>query len=154
MTEQKQRQKNKTPKQKKKLFFVDLTAVVKLNRLILYCLLPPKQRHTMSLVINARKGLRTRMPYAPRLKTNEVCILTKSTRGAPSEQEMAGARFVILFENGTFAGFYNPSIQTLYRNPSFFCKDTMRRRGETNQWRGPRHVLVLRGARWVPIDSL
>jgi hypothetical protein len=108
----------------------------------------------MALVINTRKGRRTEMPYASRLKVNEVCILTKSQQGVPSTEEMASSRFVILFENGTFSGFYNPSSQILYQNPSSFCKDIMRRNGNTNEWRGPRHVLVLRGERWVPIDSL
>ena len=108
----------------------------------------------MALVINTRKGRRTEMPYVSHLKVNEVCILTKSQQGVPSTEEMSSSRFVILFENGTFSGFYNPSTQTLYQNPSSFCKDIMQRQGNTNEWRGPRHVLVLRGERWVPIDSL
>ena len=109
---------------------------------------------SMALVINTRKGLRTRMPYAARLNANEVCILTRSQNGIPSIDEMASSRFIVLFENGTFSGFYNPSTQTVYQNPSSFCKDIMRRDGNTNEWRGPRHVLVVRCERWVPIDSL
>lgn len=108
----------------------------------------------MALVIKKRKGSPSQLRYAPRLLANEVCILTKSTHGAPSTEEMAGARFVVLHENGAFSGFYNPSTQTLYRSPSAFCKDLLQRQGETNEWRGPRHVLVLRGARWVPLDSV
>lgn len=108
----------------------------------------------MALIINHRVGKITQHAYTELLNANEVCILTTSQNGIPSEQELIGTRYIILFENDKFSGFYNPTTQTLYKNPSVFCKGLLQRHGHTNEWRGPRHVLILRDGRWTSLDTL
>jgi len=108
----------------------------------------------MALIINHRVGKITQHAYTELLNANEVCILTTSQNGIPSEQELIGTRYIILFENDKFSGFYNPTTQTLYKNPSAFCKGLLQRHGHTNEWRGPRHVLILRDGRWISLDTL
>lgn len=68
----------------------------------------------MALIINNRLGKTTQQPYTELLNTNEVCILTSSQSGMPSAEELIGTRYIILFENDKFSGFYNPTTQTLY----------------------------------------
>ena len=108
----------------------------------------------MALIINHRVGKITQHAYTELLNANEVCMLTTSQNGIPSEQELTGTRYIILFENDKFSGFYNPTTQTLYKNPSAFCKGLLQRHGHTNEWRGPRHVLILRDGRWISLDTL
>jgi hypothetical protein len=109
----------------------------------------------MALIIRHRLGKSTQQPYAELLNSSEVCILTTSQNGIPSQQELTGTRYIILFENDKFSGFYNPTTQILHRNPTNFCKELLPpRNGQTNEWRGPQHVLVLRENRWTNLNSL
>jgi hypothetical protein len=85
---------------------------------------------------------------------NENVILTKSQKGLPTQEEINGFRYKIIFENNSFSHFLDPSTDTKYKYPTSLCKDKLQRQGNTNEWRGTKHCLVFRENNWISLLAL
>lgn len=85
---------------------------------------------------------------------DEEAILTIHQNGKPDTDELGGSRYRIHFSAGRFHSFRDQQGNQ-YKTPTALCCAKLQRHGikQTNQWRGPRHVLVRRGESWVPIGG-
>ena len=94
--------------------------------------------------------------WITKLVANEDILLTIHQNGIVSDDELGGHRYTVQYKDGIFQGFLNPTTDILYKTPSALCVAMLLRIGSkgTNEWRGPRHCLVLRGDKWTPIGNL
>lgn len=90
------------------------------------------------------------------LISGESVLLTVHASGKPDASELNGPQHTVVFTNGAFEGFRDSQTETLYSSPSGLCRAKLQRNGplNTNQWQGPRHVLVSRNGNWVAIADL
>lgn len=54
---------------------------------------------------------------------------------------------------GYFNGVFVLNNGYKVRSPSATCKRCMTREGSTNEWRGPRHVILFVNNRWIPFAA-
>jgi hypothetical protein len=96
------------------------------------------------------------MAWTTKITADEEILLTVHQNGKVDEDEMRGPRYKVCFTGGVFTSFFDPSTNTNYKTPTALCCAKLERHGQkkTNQWRGPRHVLVLRDGAWVSLDKL
>ena len=92
--------------------------------------------------------------FRPYVKDGESFICITSQSGAPileptAEDLSVSGKIVSTQEKWGF--FAN---NTLYKSASAACKGLLLRDGETNEWRGPRHVYVSRDGVWKRFDTL
>lgn len=94
--------------------------------------------------------------WATKIQDGEELLLTVHQNGVIDETELTGQKYRVVFRKGLFEGFQDPVSQSIYTTPSALCRAKLERKGakKTNEWRGPRHCLVLRDSRWVPIGNL
>ncbi len=94
--------------------------------------------------------------WSSKILADEPVLLTVHESGVASELETNGCLYLVHCVDGVFKGFYDPSDETVYRSASALCKAKLQRHGpkNTNQWRGPRHCLVLRNGVWKPLDKI
>ena len=112
-----------------------------------------------SILISTLSSHSNTMPiprWSSNLVASEPVILTIHQNGVPNGQELAGHQYQVNFVNGVFQGFIDPADGTSYSTASALCCAKLRRNGpkSTNEWRGPRHCLVLRGGSWIPVGNL
>ncbi len=101
-------------------------------------------------------ALVTKMPtYTTILHVGETVRLTKNqnSRASPDELSDAAPHYTITIHNGKLM-FHDPSTGDYYKSPTSLCKAKMKHDGQTNEWAGPRHCMVLRNGSWVSIKSL
>lgn len=93
-----------------------------------------------------------RTHWSNNLIPDEDVILTVHQNGKPDSDELQGTRYRVRFSEGSFRSFQDEQGNE-YKTPSALCRAKLQRHGikQTNQWRGPRHVLVRRGPTWAPI---
>lgn len=91
-----------------------------------------------------------------RLVADEPVLLTVHQSGHPDEQELQGHQYQVRIVGGFFRGFTDPADNSTYKSPSALCCAKLQRHGSknTNQWRGPRHCLVLRNGTWTSLDRI
>lgn len=92
--------------------------------------------------------------YTRVLRDGEFALVTTNQNGIIHKHELGAQQYKVIFENGSFAGFYDPYTHTLYTSPSALCKSALKRNGETNEWNGPKHVQLYRDGQWVSLRSL
>lgn len=93
--------------------------------------------------------------WSHKVVADEEVLLTVHQNGKPDADELRGGRYRVHFSDGAFHSFRDEQGNQ-YKTPTALCCAKLERHGAkgTNQWRGPRHVLVKRGENWVPIGSL
>jgi hypothetical protein len=68
----------------------------------------------------------------------------------PTEAEKQTGGLIV--NNETEWGFsYN---NKLYKTTTAICKAVLNRDGQTNEWRGPQHVYILRDGSWKRFNTL
>lgn len=84
----------------------------------------------------------------------EEVVLTRHESGIPDMDDLSKVRLYVVKEGDVFRGFLNRQTNKLYKSPSGACRAHLTRDGETNQWRGPSHCLVVRTGIYTPLNKL
>jgi hypothetical protein len=91
-----------------------------------------------------------------RVVAGEPVLLTVHNSGELDGHVESKPRYKIVFRNGVFEGFQDPTTNEIFTSPSGLCCAKLSRSGpkKTNQWQGPAHCLVLRKGNWTPLNKL
>jgi len=90
--------------------------------------------------------------FRPYVKDGESFICITSQSGAPILESTAVAVSGKIVSTPEKWGF--SANNTLYKSATAVCKGLLLRDGDTNEWRGPRHVYISRDGVWKRFDTL
>lgn len=92
--------------------------------------------------------------FAPFVQDGEKFICIPSQSGKPTIEPSADEQLVggTIVNNAENWGFLVGGI--LYKTSTSVCKALLDREGQTNEWRGPKHVYIYRNGTWRRFDTI
>ncbi len=119
-------------------------------------LLLTEEKQLQGSIKEMRLCVRTLGGWKTRVVAGEPVILTVHNSGELDGPAAYKPRYNIVFRDGVFEGFQDPTTDEIFTSPSGLCCARLSRSGpkKTNQWQGPAHCLVLRKGNWTPLNKL